>query len=230
MIISVHLPKTAGSSFGSALRFHFGSTLLLDYGDTPLNTPVEIRNQMAAAAAKKHRGWDFGNVACIHGHFLPAKYQPLQDSGAVFVTWMREPLERMISHYNFWQRTYNSARSPELHRRIVEEKWSLARFAFSGQLRNVYAQFLWSFPHRSFDFIGITEHFDADLEYFSLTYLGHSLRLPVSLNAAPRGSAPQDAGPDFQRRFAEFHAEDYEIYRAAVDLRQARVLNKTLLV
>ena len=39
MIISVHLPKTAGKSFEAALRTRFEGALLEDYGTFPMNTP-----------------------------------------------------------------------------------------------------------------------------------------------------------------------------------------------
>jgi hypothetical protein len=40
MIISVHIPKTAGTSFGLALKDKFGERLKPKYGDRLFNMPV----------------------------------------------------------------------------------------------------------------------------------------------------------------------------------------------
>ena len=45
MIISVHLPKTAGSSFKASLIQYFDQKVLLDYDDFPINTTPFQRNR-----------------------------------------------------------------------------------------------------------------------------------------------------------------------------------------
>ena len=42
-IISVHIPKTAGSSFLAGLQSVFGERLLLDYSDRPLDGTPSAR-------------------------------------------------------------------------------------------------------------------------------------------------------------------------------------------
>ena len=193
-----------------------------DYSDIPLNTPVETRNRNALADAASNTTRHFGNISCIHGHFLPAKYRPLKKHGALFVTWLRDPLERMVSHYNFWRRTYVPALSPALHRRVVEEQWSLERFAFAEEMRNVYAQFLWSFPLTLFNFVGVVEHFTDDLFYFAEHFLGRTLNTAPRVNTASNPYANAAIVEKLRDRFTEFHALDYDIYHSAVALRAAR--------
>jgi hypothetical protein len=43
-IISVHIPKTAGSSFKKILEAYFEDKILFDYEDTPINTPPFFGN------------------------------------------------------------------------------------------------------------------------------------------------------------------------------------------
>lgn len=223
MIVSVHLPKTAGSSFKVLLERKFESRLLLDYGDLPINTPIEIRNQKALADAAFNVSQDFGEYECIHGHFLPAKYIPLKISGkAIFITWLRDPFKRMVSHYNFWKRTYNSASSPILHRKVIEENWTLEEFCFSDEMRNFYAQFLWSFPENNFEFIGITEHFETDLQFFFRHYLGIEIQNVPRVNEAPALVSPKATNLNFLDRFMDFHSEDYRIYQIAKNTRAQR--------
>lgn len=173
LLVSLHLPKTAGTSFGSVLKTHFGNSLLRDYADVPINTPPFERNQAAMQAAVDNAEADWSGIECIHGHFLPVKYLLLAARRELkFVTWMRDPVERVLSHYYFWRRGYDPATAPPLHRKVVEEDWPLERFCLSDELKDLYRQFLWGFAADNFDFIGITEFFDEDFAYFSKAYLG----------------------------------------------------------
>src|SRR5437773_5755585 len=128
MLISLHMPKTAGQSFAAALKAHFGDTLVEDYGGFPMNTPEAVRNATALEESVALAENEFPGVECIHGHFLPLKYSGLARRQATFITWMRHPVERVVSNYHYWKRTYQPETSPSLHRKVVEEDWSLERF------------------------------------------------------------------------------------------------------
>ena len=132
LLVSLHLPKTAGTSFGSALKTRFGNALLRDYADVPINTPPFERNKAAMQAALDNAEADWSGIECIHGHFLPVKYLLLAARRELkFVTWLRDPVERVLSHYDFWRRGYDPATAPPLHRKVVEENWPLERFAWA---------------------------------------------------------------------------------------------------
>lgn len=150
MLISLHLPKTAGVSFRRSLEAHYGSTFLKDYADYPINTPVYERSLAAVRASIDIAERGVEGIACIHGHFLPVKYLLLSlQQEVTFVTWMRNPVERLLSHYFYWKRSYNPKQAPLLHRKVIEENWSVERFALSPELRNLYSQFCGAFPWSS---------------------------------------------------------------------------------
>ena len=222
MLVSLHLPKTAGTSFALALDKRFGRRLKRDYGDFPLNTPVSIRNEAALRMASGYKPSHFSKVECVHGHFLPVKYLDLaQLMDVTFITWMRNPVDRIISHYNFWRNKYNPQKSPPLHKKMAEENWSLERFCLGGELRNLYSQFLWQFPFEKFDFIGITEHYDEDFEYFSRNYLKKKLPLKRANIGVTRSSSGEDM-EILRERIAEYHAEDMNLYFSALKKRAMR--------
>jgi hypothetical protein len=191
--------------------------MLLDFEDKPINTPADERNRRAWVDASENACRDFGEIQCIHGHFLPVKYLALKKTGrAKFVCWLREPLARMVSHYNFWLRDYDGGIGKgALHCKVVEDKWSLEHFCISYEMRNFYAQFLWSFPLGLFDFVGITEHFDEDLQIFGRTFFNKGNLKTEKVNIAPPNSPRWSPSKEFRRQFEEFHAEDYRIYRQA---------------
>jgi hypothetical protein len=221
MIISVHLPKTAGSSFQISLDQHFAKKLLLDYTDLPINTPPFERNRRALISGVRNTEMIFSGIECIHGHFMPVKYLLLNTIHPLtFVTWMRNPVERVISHFYFWEKTYCS-NSPPLHKRIIEEKWTLEKFCLSDEVRNLYHQFLWGFPLHNFDFIGITEHYEYDFMYFSHFFLHQNLTAhKVNINKNRKGDYP--ISKTLRRQIESFHMLDMELYHIALKLRFQR--------
>lgn len=221
MIISVHLPKTAGSSFKASLDKHFGHKLMLDYADLPINTPVLQRNRNVLISSLANSERAFDETDCIHGHFMPAKYLLLNTIKPLkFVTWMRHPVERVISHYYFWQRRY-WPEAPPLHRRIVEEKWTLEEFCLSDEMRNLYTQFLWGFPVQNFDFIGITECYDSDFKYFSHHFLNkHMNPFKTNINENRKGNYP--ISKSFRKQIEICHDIDMDLYHYALKARNER--------
>lgn len=222
LLISAHLPKTAGVSFFSALKQAYPSGVQRDYADAPLNTPSRERIVAAFRNGIANLDRDLAGVRCVHGHFLPVKYLPLATirGNVDFVTWMRHPVDRMISHHRYWMRNFDPVKSQPFHRRVVEEGWSLEKFCLAPEMRNVYDQFLYAFPLEYFHFIGITEHYDEDLADFSRRYFGVKVA-SERLNAAPeRDGVKMDAG--LRREIEQFHAEDMALYDKALEHRAAR--------
>lgn len=225
MLISVHLPKTAGTSFEAALRSHFGERLRLDYEAKPLHQGRARRRLLAAQGAIGHglRGLAEPGIACVHGHFLPLSYRWLRCAGPrVFVTWLRDPVERLASHYQHWRRVQEPPATDVLHVRMLEEDWSFERFALARELRNIYGEFLWGFPLASFTFVGISEHYAEDLDDFGRRFLGSALAYREERRnpAADAGGYAIDAA--LRRRIEKFHAADLRLYRKALALRTAR--------
>jgi hypothetical protein len=221
IIISLHLPKTAGSSFGLALKEHFGDNLLRDYDDFPMAKPAFERNKQAILSGLNIAQFPPVDAMCIHGHFLPIKYLLLGSRmNLKFITWMRNPVDRLISHFYFWQRTYNPSEDPlPHHRKIIEEGWTLEQFCFSPEYRNFYTQYLWGFPIEAFDFIGLVDFFSEDLDYFSKKYIGTILRqhkLRVS-NVCHR------IDKDLRLEIEKYHQKDMNLYRQALEIRALRL-------
>jgi hypothetical protein len=236
MLISLHLPKTAGTRFRGLLEAHFGDGLLIDYADRPLHESVSARRRRAVKAGlglllqpRRLQGID-----SVHGHFLAIKYS-LWSGGPRWrrVTWLRDPVERLASHYHFWMRDYDPDSAGALHRQVVEEGWSLERFCLGPELRDVYRQFLWGVPLARLDFVGITEHYDSDVEDFAQRILGRSTASLAAVGDAGNDSANANANPearvryiddpDLRRRIERHHSADMAIYRHALRLRESRL-------
>lgn len=222
LFVSVHMPKTAGSSFAATLEDYYGSKLLKDYGDLPINTPVYERNKAALQASLCNAEKNFQNVVCIHGHFMPVKYLLLADKQDVkFITWMRNPVERVLSHYYFWKRSFNPETTPALHKKVIEDNWSVERFCLSEELKDLYSQFLYGFPLEKFSFIGITEFYGDDFEYFSTHYL-NTIAKSYKINVEPEGER-YPIEESFRTEIGKFHYNDMNLYQIALEKRLTRL-------
>lgn len=106
MIISIHLPKTARTSFAAAFESHFGAKYFKDYtgalgyavSDTTLMSLYD-KCKHTLEASLRIADMDWSGVECIHGHNFAIKYLLLAQKLAIkFVTWMRNPVDRLISN------------------------------------------------------------------------------------------------------------------------------------
>ena len=221
-LISVHLPKTAGTSFKASLATHFGDRYRDDYGDQAISQSQHERFAAAMSAGMLIAQQGLDGIDCVHGHFLPLKYQSLDTRGTLtFVTWMREPVARLLSHYDYWQESYDEKTAASHHRQVMEEGWTLERFCLSEKFRNIYTQYLWCFPLERFAFIGITEHYDEDMREFSERFLTSDIS-PQHLNATKYGLSRHSVDEAFLDEVRAFHAADMRLYQRALQLRLER--------
>jgi len=222
------MPKTAGLSFRASLEEYFGDRFRHDYQDYPLASSPEDRREQASLWGQGVQAEEFNGVDCVHGHFLPLKYLRLADSlPCCFVTWLREPVARLVSHYHYWRQAYDpaSGSTSALHRRVIEERWTLEQFCLAPELRNVYSEFLWGMPFERLNFIGITEFYAEDLRYFSQEILGNKLQ-PHTLNQrreAQAGGIDRALSDTARARIEHYHRADLALYRRALALREQRV-------
>ncbi len=228
MIVSIHMPKTAGTSFRALLEVHFGNRLLWDangdFGcensDTTLNTEYE-RYRVVEEASLRIAEMDLANVECIHGHLHAHKYLLLSTKRKVtFVTWLRNPVDRLLSQFYFWKREANAPMS-HLHVKFIEEDWSLERFCFEPKVKDMYGDLLWGFSAENLDFIGITEYFEEDLKYFAQHYL-NSHADALMLNAGDNNGRPYQIDGQLRKEIEAFHDRDMRLYKRALEMRQER--------
>lgn len=220
ILISVHLPKTAGSSFAQSLRDHYGEKLSLDYEDLPLHKNHLTRHLHASKHNLLNFFKPYDKINAIHGHFLPYKYLPLiKRRECTFITWLRDPAERIASQYYYMKRSYTKERADKqlLLKKMMDEDWSFERFCLANELQNTYTQFFWKFPIERFQFIGVVENYQSDLEYFSKNHLFSSLQEHKKNQNCNLKETSYFEETSFKKRVLEFHSKDYALYKDALN-------------
>lgn len=212
LLVSLHLPKTAGTSFADTLQRRFGDRLLKDYADMPMHMPRGTREAQALLSVPaRRRALSSGNVEAVHGHFLPAAYRWATAGRPVrFIAWLRDPLQRVVSHYHFWRRDYDGLdpRQP-LRNRMLREDWSLERFCLGPEMRDLYRQYLWGFDPNRFDAIGLTERYAEDMR--AMLGATASEQVPVLLANPDRGERYR-LPASLEHRMRAHHAADLRLY------------------
>jgi len=225
LLISLHLPKTAGNSFLKTLGSQFGENLMQDYSDMSVIQQYLAGNVDAHEICKYQEiKSDWFNYQCVHGHFMPVKYSAFQDKyPMMFITWLRDPVSRLISHYHFFKRSYDPTTAGPLFQKIIKENWSLARFCFSEEYKNLYSKYLWNFSYESFDFVGLTEFYEDDLRYFSKRFLKTELDA-YKLNCAVDNKVScYEIDTGLRQEVEDYHSKDMALYMRALKDREQRM-------
>jgi len=218
MIISIHLPKTAGTSFRQLLVNEFGGSLLPDYHVYPrmlTNQERIVDAHKRNNSLKKYKKYlhSIRNIKCIHGHFLGIKYNHYLDRKETqLVTWLRDPAERLASHYYFWKRTYEAHIHNGIRKQMMEENWTLEEFAMHPMMRNRCSFYLTNINWDRFSFVGIVENMETDIQLFARKYLSQDkLDLP-ELNRSQNRESYYKEDPELLEKIKQVHSKDYDLY------------------
>jgi len=227
MIISVHVPKTAGTTFKKVLqKVYTEEEIFFDYPHRGL-----IRNRMLTQ--------DRANIKVIHGHFPGNKYEGKYPA-AKKIIWLRNPIERLISHYFFWKswQTLTSSETEcaasldfpykkEKSSGKKDEKLTIIQFAEKPEMQNLLAiNFIKNQKLTDFYFIGIQERFEEDI-----AQLRHLLNWPhIELESKNKNPYPEYnallqqllSQKETIAKIAALNQQDLELYREALSLRERR--------
>jgi hypothetical protein len=167
-VLSVHVPKTAGSTFGNLLTAIYGrDRVYKDYDDYPMNplSRCHVDPEGWRELARAQVGSIGPEFAAVHGHFAVEKYRGAFPE-ARRIAWVRHPVAWVTSLYWFWKsarRDDPGTTNPLIHR-LLDEDLSLVEFASDPSVRDrVSGTFLAGVEPGDVFFLGIQEQFDDEI-------------------------------------------------------------------
>lgn len=212
LIISIHIPKTGGTTFSEILKTIAEEIFYLDYGNQVFSPTALYRHgQLVQEPFESVTDLELlPGRSVIHGHFRIGKYLK-KFPKASYVTWLRDPVERIASQYFYWQRT--PLMDDPLCNKVITEKMTLEEFARWEVARNVQRRFLSPTGVESFAFIGITEEYERSLELFRRLICPDVQTSPTMQNYNPdRPAKFYDLEPGLREKILKLNELDAYTY------------------
>lgn len=186
--VSLHIPKCGGMSFKEILQNMYGETLQPDYSGA---APVSL----------------IRDTIVVHGHFVLQKYLRM-NLGIFCITWIRNPVERIISYYNYWKSI--PKHSNPSHNYFIDNKLTLEEFAEYPPIRHELMEgYLEGFDWRHFKFVGILEHFDRDINALAVLL---KWKAPIHIPLLNEGSHDREIPASIRSHIEKTHSTEMEFY------------------
>ena len=215
-LLSVHIPKTAGTAFLHTLTDVYGINSVI--GDYP---PDKIYQPDSK---------DTSSIKVIHGHFLPSKYQGYYPQ-AKRIVWLRHPIFRLISEY-FFAKTIQDHKNV-IHAQLLNNNLNILEFAQIPDMRNFLTQHIKGMKLQEFDFVGIQEFYPEDLQDLQ-KMMSWSDAQPIIKNSNLYHKYQKSlqeilSNTSLINQIAKLNREDLQLYKNALELRAKRRQESSLI-
>tara|TARA_R110002051_G_scaffold30758_3_gene70876 strand:+ start:22546 stop:23490 length:945 start_codon:yes stop_codon:yes gene_type:complete len=205
-IFFVHIPKTAGTSFRKATEeFYSASKVIYDYSPGSEETSPLILEWVYEKGdwLGCYHALEQSDIAFLSGHVHARKYIHLFGISQT-VTFLREPVQRLVSEYNHFVRHHGY-------------QGDLASFYRKPQFINRQTKMLQKVPLEGIGFLGLTEEYEASLAILNQVY---EVGIPsVAMNMGREDTQKGYELPDAQlEEIRALNQDDINLYRKAVKL------------
>lgn len=217
--ISVHIPKTAGTTLGLVLDRVFRKRVLMDYSDDAMAC---VPDPDIAAHAEFVASYFKG----IHGHFSVARHLPVFPS-AKTIAMLRHPVDRVISQY---LHELNDNGVASAYHRAIADGMSVVDFAGLEGVGNAMTRYLEGVALQDYDLLLISERLEGSLHVLNYVlgnldipqHFGSPAQLPHENKATQRARVVRFDATTRQEIYACVGA-DLETYHQAQELFDRKV-------
>ena len=218
-LISLHIPKTAGSSFFKSLISVYGKNAVLR-----IDIPIHAQKGLDGKPQSGNRPDRIPpKTKVIHGHFRYSELMKAYDlaEDIPVITWLRDPVSRVLSNYFYLknvlrEKITHSGQEIGPFNRMIK---TLLEFAKLEREQNRLSRFVHETPLDKFKFIGIQEFFTdeiADLAYL-LEWDGYE-EFYLNISGAKKEAVNSEDLQEIRR----LNNQDVTLYNDGLQLREKR--------
>ena len=210
-VFFIHVPKTAGTSFRLALEQKFPGRVAFDYGPKARDTSEWVRKHVHREPDREAflRCFDEEQIVVFGGHVGHRDYGDLF-SPARTITFVREPVARVVSEWHH-------------HRRTVGMSDSLEEFVERPEIHNVQAKLLGDVPLREYGAVGISDCYAESLELVRRRFGWRLTYLYVNRNPDKALTAAYEIPPEIEARIRRLNGQDVTVFEKARALFRERL-------
>jgi len=217
-LISIHIPKAAGTSFELTLKDVYGANAVFR-----INNTVRFR-KTAMYEAIKQKGVP-QHIKVIHGH---SNYDQLKSiinlpENIPVITWLRDPVERTISNFNFRKRLLHEDLKEanvkdKTYRNLRDFERNILEYCSKDDQNNRMSHHLKGVHLEQLLFVGIVEHYTQDLAHLAkLLHWENFQEYKVNI------SAKHKVDTKIRKIIKRYNKVDYNLYKQALHLRRKRI-------
>lgn len=219
-LIHLHIHKTGGHSIYKTYKSVYGKGLGIPYNRGKLfrNNP---NNTSLLSIIPGHIRVLYGHLEYKHVRELVEKYNPK------IITWLRDPVERVISNYYFDLRKHFEGKRPN-----YSNETSLIDYSRKKSNRNLMSTFLDGINPEELFFIGTIENYDADVATLAKMLNWKKYRTGFHENDNrkyknnPRCKT-KTVTQEMRDEISALNREDENLYRRALELREKHIKKYT---
>lgn len=193
-LVSIHIPKTAGTALYVGLDKHYGQALLTDHNVTRYEDWI-----LQPSYNESHPAPVGPSTRAVHGHFRADRYHV---SDAFIMTWLRDPVERLLSNYFF-----HLAGSPNCQFDRADLR------VWANLAADYYASIICCIDSKRFNFVGFTDRWAEDIVRMERG-IGIKIELMSRVNETPENPQRKDVEADTSlvAELRDILRRDYAVY------------------
>jgi glycosyltransferase involved in cell wall biosynthesis len=225
LLFFLHIPKAAGTAFYDLLACHFAPPEIGNWSDDDLDAAYHSGTKLPLGTARLMRG----HVDTTIQRVLPRR--------AKFVTMLRHPIERVISHFDYLRRVLHPGHEAVQNMTLAEfldyepgsflarnyDARMLAGLTYGGSLHSYEDPSLLELAKESlagFAFFGIAERYEDSIRLLDKSFSWRASPAQQVRNAAH--VKLQNLDQETVRRVEDANRVSLELYQWAGDLFEAR--------
>ena len=208
-LIFIHLPKTGGSSLLQLLYDQYGEAHVRHF-ERDECLELNARGVKISEVLSPE-------IRVIHGHFFFKEVKDIiKRDKPKLVTFMRDPVKRVISNYHWWMHTIEEDPDHSERHRINEP---LEVYITRPDVRNKVSQFLEGSRLKKFTFIGFLESLDADAARLAKILKWQNIEVKHEKNSEGFKKKNQTVGLELEKTIARLNRKDMKLFKKAKDLK-----------